>query len=317
MCGWSGHGPFRSRVPSSTLSCEPSKVHGRRCSIASYVDRVYIVGRPQNELGDSGQDLIDTRPHALQFFLSAQMVPMQISECAEVHGFLYPGLELAAMDLADNYHRWILDTFRPYLGARVIEVGAGIGSVSRAILTHTSISQFTALEPAENLYPILSHRLQGDLRAHAIRAYLEELELRESVDSLVAVNTMEHIKDDAHFLRCAHRALVSGGTLLLFVPALPRLYGSLDREFGHFRRYLKPGLAAQMDAAGFHVELLRYMNFPGILSWFVSGRILRRKTIPPSNVKFYDRVIVPIVRRLESIVSPPLGQSLLAIGRRA
>ena len=229
---------------------------------------------------------------------------------------LYPGQELAAMDHADNYHRWILDLFRPYMGPRVVEVGAGIGSFSRIILQAFHVQTLTALEPAANLFPILHERLQADPRAHALRIYLDNWEAPEAPDSIAAVNVLEHIKDDEQFLRDAHRILAPGGTVLLFVPALPSLYSGLDSQFGHFRRYVKPELGAKVAAAGFQVERLRYVNLPGILSWYTTGKILRRTTIPASNVQFYDRVVIPIVRRVENAITPPLGQNLVCVGRK-
>jgi SAM-dependent methyltransferase len=229
---------------------------------------------------------------------------------------LYPGQELAAMDHADNYHRWILDLFRPYLGPRVAEVGAGIGSFSRIILETTVVQELTGLEPAANLFPILRERLQADQRAQALPIYLDAWQPAQAPNSIVAVNVMEHIQHDEQFLRDANRILAPGGTILLFVPALPQLYGKLDAQFGHFRRYVKPELAAKLGASGFHVERLHYVNFTGIASWYVTAKILRRTTISASSVQFYDRVVIPIVRRLESLVTPPVGQNLVAVGRK-
>jgi len=220
------------------------------------------------------------------------------------------------MDHAKNYHRWILDLFRPYLGPRAAEVGAGIGSFSRTILETATVQELTALEPAANLFPILRDRLQGNPRARALPLYLDAWKPVQAPDSIVAVNVMEHIQDDEQFLRDANRILAPSGTILLFVPALPRLYGQLDAQFGHFRRYLKPGLAAKLKASGFHVERLHYVNFTGILSWYVAAKILRRSTVSASSVQFHDRVLIPIVRRIEAVVTPPVGQNLVAVGRK-
>jgi SAM-dependent methyltransferase len=229
---------------------------------------------------------------------------------------LYPGQELAAMDRADNYHRWILDLFRPYLGPRVAEVGAGIGSFSRIILECAAVQELTALEPAANLFPILQDRLHANPRAQALPLYLNAWKPVAAPDSIAAVNVMEHIQDDEQFLRDANRILAPSGTILLFVPALPGLYGTLDSQFGHFRRYVKPELASKLKASGFHVEKLHYVNFTGIASWYLTAKILRRTTIPASSVQFYDRVVIPIVRRLESAITPPVGQNLVCVGRK-
>jgi hypothetical protein len=58
------------------------------------------------------------------------------------------------------------------------------------------------------------------------------------------------------------------------------------------------------------------VNFPGILSWFVAGRVLRKRTLSASDVRLYDRWVVPWVSRIEKVIPPPSGQSLLAIAER-
>ena len=239
-----------------------------------------------------------------------------IAQTTEAQGFLYAGDELAAMDLARNYHRWIFDLFQPFLGPRVVEVGAGIGSFSRQILRSKRVTQFTALEPAENLFPMLCQRLSGDPRAQALRTYLNDLELSSPADSVTAVNVMEHIQDDVAFVRQAHRVLAPSGTLLLLVPALPWIYGQKDQAFGHFRRYRRAQVRELLQNAGFHIELLRYVNLPGILSWFFTGRVLKRSTIPASDVRFYDGAVIPLVRRIETLCPPPIGQNLVAVARK-
>ena len=46
----------------------------------------------------------------------------------------YPGKELEAMSFAANYHRWIVDEFKPFLGRTAVEVGAGRGDLSALLL---------------------------------------------------------------------------------------------------------------------------------------------------------------------------------------
>src|SRR6185503_16638370 len=71
----------------------------------------------------------------------------------------YPGRELESMAFAVNYHRWILDIFRPYLGKRIVEVGAGSGSFSELLL-ETKPEQLDSIEPSSNMYPLLADHLR-------------------------------------------------------------------------------------------------------------------------------------------------------------
>jgi SAM-dependent methyltransferase len=226
--------------------------------------------------------------------------------------FDYSGTELGAMECARNYHRWIAEMFSPYLGARVIEVGAGVGTFAEYLLRQPGVAEFLAMEPAANLFPALQQRLAGHERARAIQGYLG-CETLPPADSVVLVNVLEHVRDDVAMLRTAKAHLRAGGHLLLFVPALPWLHGSLDRASEHFRRYRKGQLRERLTSAGFHVKTLHYVNLPGVASWFLAGKVLRRKTLGSSSVLFYDRCVVPAVRRIEERWNPLLGQSLIAV----
>lgn len=199
----------------------------------------------------------------------------------------------------------------------MLEVGAGVGTFANYLLNETPASEITLLEPANNNYPVLKARFSEIPRVRIIHGYLQALVGEVEFDSLVAVNVLEHVEDDATFLSAAHAVLRPKGTLLLFVPALPRIFGSLDRAFEHHRRYTKRSLAPLLKRTGFQVVDLRYTNLPGVLAWFISGRILHRKTIRYGEVQFYDRWIIPWLMRLEQYSSPPLGQSLIAIAERS
>jgi hypothetical protein len=127
---------------------------------------------------------------------------------------------------------------------------------------------------------------------------------------------LEHIERDSEFLSAAHKALVANGSLLLLVPAVPAIFGSLDRAFDHFRRYTRSGLRQQLLGAGFEIERLHYLNMLGVAAWFASGRIFRRKTLGREQVRFYDQYVIPALRRIETRFHPPIGQSILAIARK-
>ena len=183
----------------------------------------------------------------------------------------YAGTELDALKDAKNYYRWILSHFAPYVGNRIIEVGAGTGTFSEFLLNGTNASELILIEPAENLFPLLEARFSGNSRVKLVHGSLEDLSTTSfSTESVVTVNVLEHIPKDEVFLQTAHRLLVPGGTLLLFVPALPQLFGTLDEVFGHVQRYTKPLLGRKLQRAGFHLVCLRYLNSIGVIPWFIT-----------------------------------------------
>ena len=146
---------------------------------------------------------------------------------------------------------------------------------------------------------------------------LLQSDMHPTFDSVVYVNVLEHIRDDVDELRTAHELLVPGGTLAIFVPALPRLYGSLDYKSGHHRRYTADTLRDVIDGAGFEVADVRYLDVLGVVPYFVMYRLLDVKTLGSVSSNGYDRVIVPVSRAVQRLVPhPPVGKNLLAIARR-
>jgi SAM-dependent methyltransferase len=230
----------------------------------------------------------------------------------------YEGSELEGLRLATNYYTWLCEEFRPYLRGRCLEIGAGRGTFSKFLL-ETDITALWCLEPAANLIPLLRSEVSKSGKpVKVIQATLAQFvaSAPEPFDCLVCVNVLEHIEDDSEAMRQMNDLLKAGGHLCLFVPALPWLYGSLDAQFGHYRRYTKRRLEELARQVGFAIEKLRFFNLLGVITWFLMGKILRWRTWNATPVAAYDRLIIPFLRRLERRFSPPLGQSLLMVVRR-
>ena len=216
------------------------------------------------------------------------------------------------MELARNYHRWILGFFRPYIRGTVVEIGAGIGTVSE-LLAECTAAQLRCYEPAKNLFPNLAQRMAGFENVRIENSFYDGA---VRADAVVLINVLEHIEDDRAMLERIRGSLRENARLLIFVPALPAIVGSLDEQFGHFRRYTRVQLANLVIACGYDIELLRYANFPGIFAWYFAGKILRQRTILPRAAAMYDKCVVPLVRAIESRVAPPIGQSLILIAKK-
>jgi len=229
--------------------------------------------------------------------------------------FVYSGTELDALAGANNYYRSILHYFKPFLGERIVEVGAGIGTFAAHLMEARKPTALTLIEPAENNIDTLRERFAGEARVRVLHGYLDAMTKGLTAHSLVAVNVLEHVRDDVGFLRAARRVIAPGGHLLLFVPACQWLYGAMDAAFEHHRRYSKALLADRLRAAGFDKFRLRYFNLPGILPWFIAGRILNRTTVRERDARRYDRWIMRWVGPIERRCEPPVGQSILTIAQ--
>ncbi|MET0623439.1 MAG: methyltransferase domain-containing protein [Pyrinomonadaceae bacterium] len=234
----------------------------------------------------------------------------------------YAGRDLESMSLARNYHRWILDLFAPHLGRRVVEVGAGTGSFSELLLGRAPES-LTLVEPSEAMHRLLVERV-GSWRTHArVRVFNDtfanvarRVAEEERPDSIVYVNVLEHVREDEAELRLAASALPVGGRVFLFVPAFQWLYGNFDRQVGHQRRYTRAELAEKCVRAGFRVLRSVYFDAAGVLPWWLKYRVLRSEKLEPAAVKFYDDFCVPVVRRVEAKLPPPLGKNVLLVAEK-
>ena len=235
----------------------------------------------------------------------------------------YEGQDLEALANLPNYWRWILDHFREELKGTVIEIGAGLGNFSA--LYADSVEQLRLLEPAKNLYQHLESRFASKSHVVTRCGLLEELHAEEAAspgshgapyDAALLVSVLEHVENDVQMLRQLLDLLRPRGALLLFVPALPFLYGAMDARVGHFRRYTREGLADVIRRAGFGIELLKFFDVLGVFPWLIAGRVLRQSKHHEGAAQIYDRFAVPVGRRIESRVAPPFGKNLIAIARR-
>lgn len=228
----------------------------------------------------------------------------------------YFGKDLEAMAFARNYHQWIADEFTPYLGESVAEIGAGTGNFSDFLL-RAGVRQLSAFEPSTNMYPLLVEKFADDERVDTFDEMFEAASSRfqNKFDAVVYVNVLEHIENDTLALSHAFNTLKPNGRLLVFVPALQFLYSELDRKVGHFRRYDKQGLLDVVRRSGFQVDHIRYFDILGIIPWYVAFTLLK-KTTTASNVSIYDSLAVPMMRRIERLVRPPVGKNLLLIAHR-
>lgn len=232
----------------------------------------------------------------------------------------YSGKDLEILADAFRYQDWVADQFRPYLHGSVMEIGAGIGSMAREWLT--CAEKLHLVEPAGNLFPVLQKNFQSCPNVSLHHGVLEEV-LSENptlavnaFDAVVMINVLEHIEDDYCALKTVNRMLVPGGHLLIFVPAMQLLYGSLDRKFGHYRRYTKESLTAICRKTGCEIIDIRYFDLFGAIPWWFVGCVLRSKTLNPIMAKLYDRLVVPLARRVEKAISPPFGKNLVLVARQ-
>ena len=229
---------------------------------------------------------------------------------------LYQGLTtLEILTEAKNYNRWIAENFYASIQAPLLEFGAGIGTMSELL------SAYTPLCVTDTDTRMLAHLKNKFSQINAVSVQFLDItqpppeHLVGSFQTVIGINVLEHVEDDEKALFHLRNVLKPSGRLLLLVPAKKWAYTELDRQLGHFRRYEKKELGEKLAKASFHIEKLYYFNIIGLLSWIIRDKIQRSGGLRPYQVSSFDS-IVPILKRVESKVSMPVGISLIAIAQK-
>lgn len=226
--------------------------------------------------------------------------------------------DLQQMARANNYRRWQFQMIAPYLHGKVLEIGGGIGNFTPALAQ--AVESVVSLEPNAYCHQQLVEKTKSLPNVTVYQMTAEVLDQRMPpdyrADTAVCMNVLEHIRDDEAALRIFSRRLKTGGTLALLIPAAPWLFGEIDRKLGHYRRYSKAGVRALLKKTGLTAVKLRYFNFIGVWAWWWNARIAKSKTQNDSQIHIFDNYIVPWQSRLEAVLPPPIGQSLLVVARK-
>ena len=208
---------------------------------------------------------------------------------------------------------WMISKFEDHLRGSVLEIGSGIGNLSGLLREHAD--QLTVTDIEEHYVDALAQRFVDDPHVFTARFDLDEPPPEgvagRRYDSIVAVNVLEHVADDHSAVRRLVALLNPGGHLLVYVPALPFLFGSLDEALGHYRRYTRRSLEQLLTSAGLRVPKPTYMNLLGTAGWFLNGRVLRRRTLDESQVHLFER-LVPLCRQ-EDRFRLPFGLGVVAL----
>lgn len=225
----------------------------------------------------------------------------------------------AELEIGQVYGQWIMSIIGSFLTDRVMEIGCGIGSMVQQyaqtpfiLATDINPDYIQRVKKRFADYPnIVTMRLDSTAMTPQQKRGIRN----HRITSVLAVNVLEHIEDDRLALKTIQQLLPRKGKIILFVPAHQWLFGTLDEEFGHYRRYSSRELQEKLTTAGFTVTMLRYFNCTGILWWYIVGKILKKRNLP-THTGTWLHLLVPFLQRVENIVVPPIGQSLIVVAER-
>ena len=229
--------------------------------------------------------------------------------------YMDPGARiLDSLANTNRFNRWMGATIRPWVGSRVLEIGAGIGNMTRQLAPGRKAYTATDLE-GEHLAR-LRVRFQGRPNLTTGQCDLCDAGHFESFrglfDTVVCLNVLEHVDDDMAGLRNLFSALEPGGRAIVLVPQDQRVFGTLDEVLGHFRRYSEAELRSKMEAAGFQVETMLHFNRITRPGWYWNGRVLRRRRFSRIQLGVFD-LLVPLWKRIDRLL-PWTAVSVIGIG---
>jgi glycosyltransferase involved in cell wall biosynthesis len=221
---------------------------------------------------------------------------------------------LRRVDSLKRYNGYLWSRMKPFVGGRVLEIGSGIGGISRHLLgARRLVVTDTRADYRDLLARLFVNYEHVAVHAMTLGEPAPEVE-RERFDTVVSANVLEHVEDDGAALRQIFALLEPGGCVVLVVPMLRALYGQIDRAIDHYRRYERAEIEEKLVKAGFVVETTAPMNALGIPGWWFNSVVLRRRSVPGIQARLND-LLVPWLR-IEEKLGLPVGMSLLAVGRK-
>jgi protein-L-isoaspartate O-methyltransferase len=213
--------------------------------------------------------------------------------------------------------RIIVNTLSPHIGSNVLEVGSGLGLITQMLVDDGK--KVTALEPDANLFDQFSKNISStNVRGYCLTLgeYLEKYPAENPFDTILYVNVLEHIRDDIGELKTALGAMQENAKIVIFVPASPRLYGTMDWISGHFRRYRMNELKSVAEIAGLRLVECRAFDPVGVLPYWFMYRLLKRRTLSVSSVSLYDKVVIPLSAAIPSaVIRRTGGKNLILVGQ--
>jgi SAM-dependent methyltransferase len=213
-----------------------------------------------------------------------------------------------------RYRRYQYDLMAPHCGRSVLEVGAGLGEFAAQF---TGLQRLVVTDVDPQAVTLLKKRFADRPEVEACQLDLSgEVHIEPPVETVIAINVLEHFDDDTGALRSLATAVEVGGSIVLWVPGYQRLYGEFDRRVGHFRRYTPRTLTEVVRRAGLEVELVKPVNLLGGVAWWLTVRRAGTTSPDPRMVAVFDRCVVPVTKALERVVRVPFGQSVLCVARK-
>ena len=233
----------------------------------------------------------------------------------------YVGDELELFQHCTNWKASIARQIRPFLGSRVLEVGAGLGGTTSVLLADGvgGVQQWDCLEPDAGLCAQIEQKVASGELPSICRARvgtLTDLDPDERYDTVLYVDVLEHIEDDAGEMRAAVARLAPGGRVVVLSPAYQWLFSPFDAAIGHYRRYSRRTLLA-VSPPGARLLRFRYLDSVGVMASGANRFLMKQGMPTPQQLRFWDKVLVPMSRWIDPLVLHLFGKTVIGIWERS
>ncbi len=152
-----------------------------------------------------------------------------------------------------------------------------------------------------------------------------------SIGAIGLFDILEHIEDDAGFLKTTNELLVPNGRAYITVPAYNFLFSFEDKRSKHYRRYTITSLAKKLESAGFEIDFKTYIfsllpvpiflvrTVPSAIGFRKKSKLRRLMKEHRQPTRGFDRLLTKVldreIRALKNKRTIPFGGSCLIVAR--
>ena len=232
--------------------------------------------------------------------------------------FTYTGNELDFFEKAYNWKKYYYSLSSEYFShnSTVLEVGAGIGGLTKAFADKINFKKWTCIEPEEQNFFRLKENIlnlsNNDLFCYENIDINNFLQNSESYDVIILADVLEHIQNDKDTLMNLYNHLSPGGKIIIFVPSCQFLYSVFDVQIGHFRRYSMSTLNFILPNKS-KILCAKYIDSLGFFALLINKLFLKSSNPTLKQVLFWDRIIVKVSRFLDKLLSYSFGKNIFLI----
>ena len=221
----------------------------------------------------------------------------------------YPGKELELFDKASFWRNYLYLYVKKFIGKKILEVGAGIGSFTEIYKKNNA--EITLSEIDKSNYDLLKKKFNSDNNIKVENKLVEEF--NNSFDTIIYMSVLEHIEDDYKEIEKALSKLDTNGHLIICVPAHNYMYSNFDKEIGHFRRY-EIDFFNNLKLKNSKSIKCYFLDSMGHLIYFIN-KLIFSKEVYPSKIKIFiwDKIFIPLTFFLDFLTFYKFGKNIICI----